>query len=104
MENEEIDRRMVFARQWNHYFRGGLKMEKMEIKPGNCQLKGLLELTKEEALSLNMAYRNEVNRFNLMFKSCGDIKIEKAGKEFFANLNLLQKKLEDFIESFGIEK
>ena len=63
-----------------------------------------LKLTKDEALSLSMAYRNELNRFGLLFKDLGDVGIRKEGKKFFDKLNLLQWKLEQLVASFGEEK
>lgn len=59
-----------------------------------------LELTKEEALNLSMAYRNDLNKFSLNFKDFGDEKLKKAGQAYLRELELLQVKLEKFIDSF----
>lgn len=59
-----------------------------------------LELTKEEAVSLSMAYRNQVNNFKLRFSNCGSKNIEAEGQAYFRELELLQAKLEKFITGF----
>lgn len=60
----------------------------------------VLELTKEEAINLSMAYRNEVNKFNLNFKDFDNEGLKTAGKEYWMDLRALQNKLEKFISEF----
>ena len=59
-----------------------------------------LELTKEEAISLSMAFRNQVSNFKLRFSSVDSDAVARAGAEYFHELGILQNKLEKFISEF----